>query len=79
MCSRWHLSSLLTHPRSELALLMKFSCNCVLDTNACGYTCLSHAAFIIQSVLISLIAAAWEEQPGKHFKCDGCADECVLG
>lgn len=42
-----------------------------------GYTCLSSAAFIIQSVFISLIAAAAEEQAGKLLKYDGCADECV--
>lgn len=60
-------------------ILMKFSCNCVLDTVAVGYTCLFNVAFIIQSVLISLIAATREEQPGKHLKYDGCSDECVWG
>ena len=57
-------------------MLMKFGCNRDLDTKAGGYTCLADAAFIIQSVLISL-------QPGRNkqerqiFKYDGCADECV--
>ena len=57
-------------------MLMKFGCNRDLDTKAGGYTCLADAAFIIQSVLISL-------QPGRNkqerqiFKYDGCADDCV--
>lgn len=50
-----------------------------MDTKAGGYTCLSKAPLTIQSVLISQPAETREEQPGKQFKYDGCADEDVCG